>query len=251
MVGKKTVLITGVAGGIGLATAQKFQTSGWRVLGIDLKKRESLEGVDDYWQCDLSDPQALEAIIKQSCQEITQLDALVNNAAVQICKPLLEMTLQEWDQTMAVNLRAAFLLVRETYPLLKATQGSIVNVSSVHAIATSDQIAAYATSKGGLVAFTRACAIEFAPDQIRVNAVLPGAVNTPMLQSGLSRGHLSADDLEQQLQQLGQKTVNGRVGNPKEIAQSIYFLADSTQSSFMTGQTLVIDGGATAKLSTE
>jgi NAD(P)-dependent dehydrogenase (short-subunit alcohol dehydrogenase family) len=141
--------------------------------------------------------------------------------------------------------------VRETYPLLKIAQGSIVNVSSVHAIATSDQIAAYASSKGGLVAFTRACAIEFAPDQIRVNAVLPGAVNTPMLQSGLSRGHLSADDLEQQLQQLGQKTVNGRVGNPKEIAQSIYFLADSTQSSFMTGQTLVLDGGATAKLSTE
>lgn len=248
---KPTVLITGIAGGIGLATAQKFHASGWRVFGIDVQNKDSFEGVDDYWQGDLANPQQLSEMIEEIKQQATQLDALVNNAATQICKPLLEMTVEEWDQTMAVNLRAAFLLVRETYPLLKIAQGSIVNVSSVHAIATSDQIAAYATSKGGLVAFTRACAIEFASDQIRVNAVLPGAVNTSMLQAGLSRGHLSADDLEQQLQQLGQKTVNGRVGNPKEIAQSIYFLADSTQSSFITGQTLVIDGGATAKLSTE
>jgi NAD(P)-dependent dehydrogenase (short-subunit alcohol dehydrogenase family) len=248
---KPTVLITGIAGGIGLATAQKFHASGWRVFGIDVQNKDSFEGVDDYWQGDLANPQQLSEMIEEIKQQATQLDALVNNAATQICKPLLEMTVEEWDQTMAVNLRAAFLLVRETYPLLKIAQGSIVNVSSVHAIATSDQIAAYATSKGGLVAFTRACAIEFASDQIRVNAVLPGAVNTSMLQAGLSRGHLSADDLEQQLQQLGQKTVNGRVGTPQEIAQSIHFLADSTQSSFMTGQTLVLDGGATAKLSTE
>lgn len=248
---ERTVLITGVAGGIGLATAQKFQTSGWRVFGIDVQKSDRLEGVDHYWQGDLSDPQQLSTIIDEIKQQTNGLDALVNNAARQICKPLLQMTVEEWDETMAVNLRAAFLLVRDTYYLLKATQGSIVNVSSVHAIATSDQIAAYASSKGGLVAFTRACAIEFAPDQVRVNAVLPGAVNTPMLQLGLNRGHLYADDLEQQLQQIGQKTVMGRVGYPQEIAQSIYFLADSTQSSFMTGQTLVIDGGATAKLSTE
>ncbi|MDR9404719.1 MAG: SDR family oxidoreductase [Halothece sp. Uz-M2-17] len=247
----RSVLITGVAGGIGLATAQKFHSSGWTVFGVDIQDKHELAGVDYYFKGDVSDLDQVTAIIEQIKQKTKQLDALVNNAATQICKPLLEMTVSEWDQTMAVNLRAAFLWVRESYPLLKSGQGSIVNVSSVHAIATSDQIAAYATSKGGLVAFTRACAIEFANDGIRVNAILPGAVNTPMLKAGLTRGHLSADNLEKQLQQLNQKTVIGRVGTPEEIAQSIYFLADSNQLSFMTGQTLVIDGGATAKLSTE
>jgi len=250
-VSDRSVLITGVAGGIGLATAQKFQASGWMVFGVDIQEKNNLEGVDYYFQGDVSDPDQVIAIVQKIKEQTNQLNALVNNAATQICKRILEMTVAEWDQTMAVNMRAAFLFVRETYPLLKIAQGSIVNVSSVHAIATSDQIAAYATSKGGLVAFTRACAIEFANDGIRVNAILPGAVNTPMLQAGLTRGHLSADNLEKQLQQLSQKTVIGRVGNPEEIAQSIFFLADSNQSSFMTGQTLVIDGGATARLSTE
>jgi len=250
-VSDRSILITGVAGGIGLATAQKFHSLGWTVFGVDIQDKNNLAGVDYYFKGDVSNPHQVTIIIQEIKQKTNQLNALVNNAAIQICKPLLKMTVSEWDQTMAVNLRAAFLWVRETYPLLKAGQGSIVNVSSVHAIATSDQIAAYATSKGGLVAFTRACAIELAEDKIRVNAVLPGAVNTPMLQAGLIRGHLSADDLENQLQQLSEKTVIGRVGSPEEIAQSIYFLADSSQSSFMTGQTLVIDGGATAKLSTE
>jgi glucose 1-dehydrogenase len=94
-------------------------------------------------------------------------------------------------------------------------------------------------------------AIEFAPDNIRVNAILPGAVDTPMLRAGLSRGHVSGGTVLDRLENLARKTVNGRVGQPMEIASAIYFLADSTQSSFMTGQALVVDGGATARLSTE
>ena len=127
----------------------------------------------------------------------------------------------------------------------------MVNVSSVHAIATSANIAAYAASKGAMVAFTRALAIEWAADQIRVNAILPGAVDTPMLHAGLERGHLSGSNLDELMNQLGRKTVMGRVGKPQEIAQGIFFLANGQQSSFMTGQTIVIDGGATARLSTE
>jgi len=126
-----------------------------------------------------------------------------------------------------------------------------VNVSSVHAIATSANIAAYAASKGAMLALTRALAIELASNNIRVNAVLPGAVDTPMLYSGLSRGHLQGDNVLDLVEQLGSKHVIGRVGQPQEIAEAIYFLADNNRSSFMTGQGLVVDGGATCRLSTE
>jgi NAD(P)-dependent dehydrogenase (short-subunit alcohol dehydrogenase family) len=94
-------------------------------------------------------------------------------------------------------------------------------------------------------------AIEFAPDNIRVNAILPGAVDTPMLRAGLQRGHFSGPNVVDRLENLARKTVNGRVGQPEEIARAIYFLADNRQSSFMTGQALIVDGGATARLSTE
>jgi NAD(P)-dependent dehydrogenase (short-subunit alcohol dehydrogenase family) len=142
--------------------------------------------------------------------------------------------------------------IKLAHPLLKAAGGgAIVNVSSVHAIATSANIAAYAASKGGLLALTRAVAIEFARDNIRCNAILPGAVDTPMLRAGLSRDHVQGSTILERLDNLASKTVNGRVGRPEEIAQAIYFLADDEQSSFMTGQALIIDGGATARLSTE
>jgi NAD(P)-dependent dehydrogenase (short-subunit alcohol dehydrogenase family) len=171
---------------------------------------------------------------------------------MQIAKPLLQTTVEEWDAVMASNLRSVFLGTRLAHPLLmKAGGGAIVNVSSVHAIATSKDIAAYAASKGGLLALTRAMAIEFAPDNIRVNAILPGAVDTPMLRAGLTRGHAGSGNIHDRLENLASRTVNGRIGKPEEIAHAIYFLADNSQSSFMTGQAIVVDGGATARLSTE
>ncbi|HVF25658.1 MAG TPA: SDR family oxidoreductase, partial [Anaerolineales bacterium] len=180
------------------------------------------------------------------------LEALVNNAALQVAKPLVETSVEEWDAVMASNLRSVFLGVKLAYPLLKAGSGAaVVNISSVHAIQTSANIAAYAASKGGLLALTRAMAIEFAPDNIRVNAILPGAVDTPMLRAGLGRGHVGQGDVQERLDNLARKTVSGKVGKPEEIAHAIYFLADNEQSSFMTGQALVVDGGATARLSTE
>jgi len=177
---------------------------------------------------------------------------VVHNAGVQVAKPLIETTAEEWDMVMASNLRSVFLGTKLAYPFLKTKGGgAIVNVSSVHAIATSADIAAYAASKGGILALTRAMAIEFAKDEIRVNVILPGAVDTPMLRAGLGRGHVGHGDLTDCLENLARKTVNGRIGQPEEIAKAIYFLADNTQSSFMTGQALVVDGGATARLSTE
>jgi len=249
----RILLITGAAGGIGKATVKVFSEYGWKVIGVDRKpKYEGFPEDGIYIQADISLSEELENIYKQVEDFTNSLDAVVHNAAVQIAKPLIKTTVEEWDQVMASNLRSVFLGAKLAYPLLKeGGGGAIVNVSSVHAIATSADIAAYAASKGGILALTRAMAIEFAGDDIRVNAILPGAVDTPMLRAGLDRGHVGNGDVLDRLENLARKTVNGRVGQPEEIARAIYFLADNTQSSFMTGQALVVDGGATARLSTE
>jgi glucose 1-dehydrogenase len=238
---KRVVLLTGVAGGIGSATAVVFSGAGWHVVGVDREPSIELTGVAHYIEADISEIQTREG----------RLDALVNNAAVQVCKPILETTPEEWDRVMSNNLRSVFLGVKLAYPLLRVQRGAIVNVSSVHAIATSCNIAAYAASKGALLALTRAMALEFGLDGVRVNAVLPGAVDTRMLRAGLDRGHVSGSEVEDLVRGLGKKHVMGRVGRPEEIGKAILFLADNEQSSFMTGQALVVDGGATARLSTE
>ena len=249
----KTVLITGAAGGIGRATVALFAEKGWRVLGVDRAEfGNDFPQAGLFIRADISRDEELEAIFAKARKFTDSLDALVNNAALQVAKPLIETTVEEWDAVMAANLRSVFLGVKLAYPLLKARGGgAVVNVSSVHAIQTSANIAAYAASKGGMLALTRAMAIEFAPDNIRVNAILPGAVDTPMLRAGLGRGHVGGGDIQERLDNLAAKTVSGKVGKPQEIAHAIYFLADEEQSSFMTGQALIVDGGATARLSTE
>ena len=284
---EKAVLITGAAGGIGRATVFTFAEAGWHVLGVD---RAGLVGNDPigqvrgiYIQSDIAAPGDVEMIFARAKEyihkhQLSGLNALVNNAAIQIAKPLVETSVEEWDAVMENNLRSVFLAAKFAHPLLKAARyavnsmdaahkagAAIVNVSSVHAIQTSANIASYAASKGGLLALTRAMAIEFAADDIRVNAILPGAVDTAMLRDSLRRGNLesfsgdadagsgqvSNQVLVERLENLARKTVNGRIGQPDEIARAIYFLADGEQSSFMTGQALVVDGGATARLSTE
>lgn len=255
----RILLITGAAGGIGRATVEVFAEKGWQVIGVDRQSKYDGFPADGlYIQADISLPEQIEHIFEQVSGFTDALDAVVNNAAVQIAKPLLETTAEEWDLVMASNLRSVFLGAKLAHPLLaKRTSGStrgggaIVNVSSVHAVATSADIASYAASKGGLLALTRAMAIEFAADDIRVNAILPGAVDTPMLRAGLSRGHAGDGTILDRLENLARKTVNGRVGQPEEIARAIYFLADNDQSSYMTGQALIVDGGATCRLSTE
>jgi NAD(P)-dependent dehydrogenase (short-subunit alcohol dehydrogenase family) len=247
------VLITGAGGGIGRACVHHFFEKGWRVIGVDRADFGGDFPINGHFiRADISHPDSAEVIFQEAKSFHPTLDVLVNNAAVQVAKPLVETTVEEWDAVMASNLRSAFLFVKLAHPLMKAAgSGAIVNVSSVHAIQTSANIAAYAASKGGLLALTRAMAIEFAPDNIRVNAILPGAVDTPMLRAGLGRGHVGHGDIQERLDNLARKTVSGKVGKPEEIAQAVYFLADNEQSSFMTGQALVVDGGATARLSTE
>lgn len=248
---KRIALVTGAAGGIGRATAESFVAAGWETIAIDRKSAVNFPPDVTFRQADASIQDDVIDLFDWVREHYDRLDALVNNAAIQICKPLVETTVEEWDDVMASNLRSIFLMTREALPLLKAARGAVVNVSSVHAVATSINIAAYAASKGGILAATRAMALEFAPDEVRVNAILPGAVDTPMLRDGLSRGHLTSGSIEDRLSDLGQRTVMGRVGEPGEIARAILFLVDREQSSFMTGQSLIVDGGATARLSTE
>jgi NAD(P)-dependent dehydrogenase (short-subunit alcohol dehydrogenase family) len=244
---KKIVLITGVAGGIGSATAHVFAKAGWHVIGVDLNEVK-INDVNHFIKADVSDIEDSKRIFNEVKEEEGQINALVNNAAIQICKPLVETTPEEWDTVMATNVRSVYLAVRNAYPMIHG--GSIVNVSSVHAMATSLNIAAYAASKGALVALTRAMAIELAHDNIRVNAVLPGAVDTPMLRAGLKRAHTQDYNIDILLSNLKKKHLMGRVGQPEEIGQTILFLADC-KSSFITGQSIIVDGGAIARLSTE
>jgi len=239
-------VVTGAAGGIGRATVQAFQQEGWYVVGIDRTGPEDSKA-DLCLQADVAEPTDVDGAFAEVARS-GHVAALVNNAALQITGTLVDTTPDEWDTVMASNVRSAFLTIGAVYPLMREHGGAIVNVSSVHAVATSPGISAYATSKGALVALTRAAAIELAPEAIRVNAVLPGAVDTPMLHAGLER---AAGTLQERIASLAARTPLGRIGSPNEIAQAILYLADPRRSSFVTGQTLIVDGGATVKLGTE
>lgn len=248
----RVAIITGVAGGIGRATAELLGKRDWYVVGLDQYNADSnMQFMDEYHQVDLSHAEAVSSICGTMKTSLPRLDALINNAAVQVCKSILETTPAEWDEVMAVNVRSAFLMARDLYLSLKATSGSIVNISSVHALATSSQIAAYAASKGALNALTRAMAIEFAPE-VRVNAVLPGATDTAMLEAGLARGHLEKRaDVNAAKRELAARTLSGRIAKPEDIAEQICFLADGQLTAYVTGQCFVVDGGVLCKLSSE
>lgn len=245
------VIVTGVAGGIGTATAKLFSEAGWDVTGVDRRRPSDESALACFVQADVSDPADWPKVTTCVAEQAGRLRAVVNNAAIQVLTPLTAMEPDEWDRVMATNVRSAYLAIRETYPLMRDEGGSIVNVSSVHALATSAGIAAYAASKGALLALTRAVAIELAPARIRVNSVVPGAVDTPMLHAGLRRDSGDERPIGELLDALAKKTAIGRVGDPEDIARAILFLADDESASFITGQGLVVDGGAIARLSTE
>lgn len=247
----KVVLITGATGGIGSATAELFSEEGWHIIGVDKNRPKNLINIDHFICGNVSDPLASKLIFEEISREEMSINALINNAAIQICKPFIDTTLEEWDNIMISNVRSVYLTTRNAYHLMRSQGGAIVNISSVHALATSSNIAAYAASKGALLALTRALAIELASYNIRVNAVLPGAVDTQMLRSGLNRGHLDDKCLPDMINQLGLRHIMGRIGRPEEIAHAIYFLANNEESSFITGQSIVVDGGVMAMLSSE
>jgi NAD(P)-dependent dehydrogenase (short-subunit alcohol dehydrogenase family) len=240
---EKLAVITGSSGGIGSAIVDHFLAEGWTVVGIDCVAPGKKTGLE-FINANLASGRDIRRIGRIVRTKHKTVLALVNNAAEQIVKPLVKTTPKEWDRTMAVNARAAYLLMVELHDHLALAQGSVINIASVHAVATSPGMAAYVASKGALVSLTRAMALEFAPAGIRVNAVLPGAIHTPMLMAGLKRSKLTLDSF-------AARHPLGRVGLPREVAEAVYFFANFVASGFITGQTLTVDGGATARLSTE
>lgn len=243
----RVAVITGAAGGIGRACVAAFMESGWDVAGIDRVDRPA--GMPGRWyaRIDLGVRSTGERL-KAFFGEIGGFDALVNNAGVALQKPLAETSDEEWATVLATNAAAPFVAMREAVPFLRGS-GAIVNVASVHAVATSAGVAAYAASKGALVALTRAAALELGASGLRVNAVLPGAVDTSMLRGdAAARGGADGED---RLASLAARAPLGRIGRPEEVASAIVFLADGERSSFITGQTLIVDGGVLARLASE
>ena len=247
----RVALVTGAAGGIGRATVEVFASEGWETVAADRKEGVGFPRGVTFRPCDVSDPHQVAELFRWLGDRHARLDALVNNAAILMVKSIVDSTVEEWDAVMDSNLRPVYLTARHGFPLLREVGGAVVNVSSVHALATSIGVSAYAASKGGILALTRAMALEMASAGIRVNAVLPGAVDTPMLRQGLERPVNDGQTVEQRLAALARKTALGRIGAPAEIARAILFLADNTHSSFITGQSIVVDGGASCRLSTE
>ena len=245
----KTVVITGACGGIGRGAISAFRAAGWKVIGIDRTEATADLDVDGFVCADLAADGGVERV-RAEFGHVTSLDALVNNAALQINQPLVKTSDSEWTAVMNTNVRAAFQMIREFHSSLSAARGAVVNVSSVHAIATSMNVAVYAISKGALGALTRSAALELAAEGIRCNAVLPGAVMTPMLEDGLSR-RPHPDGPGGNLNALIDRTPLGFVATPEQIAPTIVHLADTEQSPYTTGQMMVVDGGATIRLGTE
>ena len=216
-------LVTGSEGGIGKATTLLFADDGWQVVGAD-----KVLGID------ITDEDSIKYILRKTYKTYGRFDALINNAAIQVNKSLLDTTEEDWDMVMDTNLKAVFMMSTLAHPLLKLSKGCIVNIASVHASATLPNRGVYPTSKAGLVGLTRSMAIEWASDHIRVNCIQPGAVDTIKLRKSSTR-----------------RVPMARIGTPDEVAQVILFLADKIRSGFITGQTIVVDGGVLACLSSE
>jgi NAD(P)-dependent dehydrogenase (short-subunit alcohol dehydrogenase family) len=244
----KSVLITGVCGGVGQALAFRLREEGWAVYGTDIEGCSPGLNLTGFLQGNIAEEVFWRDTLAPELSTLGELKGFVHNAAIQPCSRILDTSLADWNQTMEVNLSAAFLGTRYLAPLMRGKNAAIVNVSSVHSMATSAGMSAYVASKGGLLAFTRAAALELVDLQIRVNAVLPGAVDTSMLERGLERGAGSPSKAKEALIS---RTPLKKLVAPDDVARAIAFLLDGSQSSLITGQTLVVDGGVLAMLASE
>jgi NAD(P)-dependent dehydrogenase (short-subunit alcohol dehydrogenase family) len=240
----KNVLITGVNGGIGSPLAHCFKQAGWSVIGMDIKGDKN-KSCDLFLKTDISDSGAVKQSFHMISGNYTHLNCIINNAAIQYEKTFIETSDEEWETVFQVNVHGIFYLAKHFVGLLAG--GSIVNISSVHSRATSIGLAAYAASKGAVAAMTRVMALELAEHGIRVNAILPGAVQSPMLEKGLKR-HGDPDIAENRLIEA---TPLKKIGRPVDVANLALFLADEMLSGNITGQEFVCDGGVLAKLCSE
>jgi len=270
----KVVLVTGGASGIGFACARRFFDDGYKVVIADLDEAQGARALDDlsvdpmdkgaraiFVSCDISDKLAVHNLVAEALTAFGRIDVLINNAGIALKGGVMDLSEDDFDRVLAVNLRGAFLLSkavvrqmveeidnRDDRSGLSQRPYSIINMSSINEEVALPDYLAYTVSKGGMRQMTRAMAIELAPRGIRVNAIGPGSIKTAML-AGVS-GNKSAHD------KIMARTPMGRIGHPDEIAGVAAFLA-SEDASYITGQTIYADGGRLAlnytmpKISTE
>lgn len=232
----RLVFVTGGARGIGLAIACAARAACAHVIVADVSPPEvqaDVEGLD-YRPLDVTDREAASRVFARVADELGPIDVLVNNAGVLVAKPFERSTPDDWNRVMRVNFEAVFTIVQAALSRL-ASPGAIVNIASTSAFVTSRGQAIYEASKAGVVMLTRSLAVELAPRRIRVNAVAPGLIDTPMTRA------LFGDDATFRAR-VREKVPLGRAGTPEDIAEAVIFLA-SAEAAYMTGETLVVDGG--------
>jgi NAD(P)-dependent dehydrogenase (short-subunit alcohol dehydrogenase family) len=236
----KVCLVTGGGSGIGLAACRRFAAEGGQVVVADLNEQHGRDAVAAlakagaeennvlFARCDVSKSADVRAAVDAAVSRFGRIDVLVNNAAMMTFKPVVDLSEDDWNHVLAVNLTSVFLFCKYAAPHVPPTGGAIVNTSSVHAHETEPTVAPYVASKGGMEALARCLALELAPRKIRVNCVAPGAVDTPMLWNNPRV-------------KSGKEKVTGAVGQPDDIAAAICFLA-SDEAKFINGTTLIADG---------
>jgi len=232
----KVCLVTGGTSGIGKATCIRLANEKGIVVVVDIDDKGGEETVADinkgggqaiYIHADIGVPEQIKACIDKVIEQYQRLDVMVNNAAMMTFKPVIELSIEEWDHLMHVNLRSVFLFCKYSLPHMK--KGAVVNISSVHGHQTTPNVLSYAASKGGIEAFTRGLSLEYKPEVARFNCVAPGAVNTPMLWSNPNV-------------QSGREKIEGAIGKPEDLAAAICFIA-SDEAAYINGTTLIVDGG--------
>jgi len=243
----KSLLVTGGASGIGAGIAERFSEAGYAVAIFDrntngadeIARRLKMAGTAISIHGDVNEPGDAERAVAQTIQAFGSLDVLVNNAGIEIPGTVASLAVEHWDRLLGVNLRGTFLFAKYAIPRMKRGS-SIVNISSVHAFAAYAESAAYDASKAGLLGLTRAMALDHGPSGIRINAVCPGYIQTPLLETWLQ----GVPDREATMSEVLRAHPLGRIGTPRDVAEAVLFLS-SDAASFVTGTYLIVDGAMT------